>query len=286
VLEVSSYQAADVTTSPRIGVLTSLGSDHLPWHRNSDECYRADKLRLFSGSGSTPLIVNGHDETAWTSTAMLSGRIDGCAGRWRAAGSTLAADGITIVIHDPITRAHNATNVLLALTAAEAALGRALDPVLVERTLADFRGLPARQQQVAVVDGVAYIDDAIASNPMGAIAALDVFDTSPLVVIIGGTDRNVDIAALVDRLAAVPELRAVITLADLGARVADEIERRQSDITVVRLPDDVATAVATAAQLASSGDTVLFSPAAATTPAVGTYLDRSRLFVDAVARLL
>ncbi len=47
VVEVSSFQAAEVVTSPPASVLTSLAPDHLDWHRDIEAYYR-DKLRLIS----------------------------------------------------------------------------------------------------------------------------------------------------------------------------------------------------------------------------------------------
>ena len=45
VVEVSSYQAVDVTRSPGVVVLTSLAPDPLDWHGGVEPYYR-DKLRL------------------------------------------------------------------------------------------------------------------------------------------------------------------------------------------------------------------------------------------------
>ncbi|HTO80536.1 MAG TPA: Mur ligase family protein, partial [Methylocystis sp.] len=45
VLELSSYQTADLKHAPTIAVITSLYPEHAPWH-GSVERYYADKLRL------------------------------------------------------------------------------------------------------------------------------------------------------------------------------------------------------------------------------------------------
>jgi UDP-N-acetylmuramoylalanine--D-glutamate ligase len=56
VLEVSSYQAADLQQAPSIAVLTSLTEDHLDWH-GGVERYHADKLRVLSNSGGTAKVI-------------------------------------------------------------------------------------------------------------------------------------------------------------------------------------------------------------------------------------
>ena len=45
VLEVSSFQCADIDVAPALVLVTSLGADHLDWH-GSPENYRDDKLSL------------------------------------------------------------------------------------------------------------------------------------------------------------------------------------------------------------------------------------------------
>ncbi|HYJ76322.1 MAG TPA: Mur ligase family protein, partial [Kineosporiaceae bacterium] len=58
VAEVSSYQAALVSSPARLAVLTSLFPDHLPWH-GGVERYYADKLRLLRTADAA--LVNAAD---------------------------------------------------------------------------------------------------------------------------------------------------------------------------------------------------------------------------------
>src|SRR5690606_12891024 len=56
VMEVSSYQAADLAVSPRVAVVTSLYPEHLPWHGSYDQ-YVADNStwsRTIPRSSSSP----------------------------------------------------------------------------------------------------------------------------------------------------------------------------------------------------------------------------------------
>jgi UDP-N-acetylmuramoylalanine--D-glutamate ligase len=62
VLEVSSYQASDCTTSPAIGVLTALGEDHITWH-GTLERYHRDKTNVFAHPQLTKMIFHPDDET-------------------------------------------------------------------------------------------------------------------------------------------------------------------------------------------------------------------------------
>ena len=74
VVELSSFQTADVTTSPSVGILTLLSPDHLDWHRNLEN-YFDDKLRLFSHRADVPVAVNGCCDEAVARTSRLGGRV-------------------------------------------------------------------------------------------------------------------------------------------------------------------------------------------------------------------
>ena len=63
VVEVSSYQAAEVTRTPAVCVLTSLAPDHLDWHGSEEQYYR-DKLRLIEAGPPGALGVNAGSEEA------------------------------------------------------------------------------------------------------------------------------------------------------------------------------------------------------------------------------
>ena len=87
VVEISSYQATDVTTTPPVCVLTSLAPDHLDWHGGVEPYYR-DKLRLLEAGPDGPsgsVAVNAGSEEAVRRTAAHPHRpalrTDGSRGR-------------------------------------------------------------------------------------------------------------------------------------------------------------------------------------------------------------
>ena len=72
VVELSSFQTAEVTTSPTVGVLTLLAPDHLDWHRSLENYYRRQaapllapprrarrRQRLLRGGGGPQLAPRG-----------------------------------------------------------------------------------------------------------------------------------------------------------------------------------------------------------------------------------
>ncbi len=98
VVEVSSYQAADVQVSPGLVVLTSLAPDHLDWH-GSEEAYYRDKLRLIEAGPPGALAVNAGSGEALRRTAGHPRRtLFGPSGRVTVDGAaTVTVDGEMLV---------------------------------------------------------------------------------------------------------------------------------------------------------------------------------------------
>jgi UDP-N-acetylmuramoylalanine--D-glutamate ligase len=68
VIELSSYQLADLRARPTVSLVLNLSSEHLDWH-GSDEVYRRDKLRLAELGADGVLIANAADSTLRESLA-------------------------------------------------------------------------------------------------------------------------------------------------------------------------------------------------------------------------
>ncbi len=286
VVEISSYMAADMQRSPDVGVLTNLGEDHLTWH-GSVERYHADKLNLFAHDRLRRLIVSGADEPAVTATRGFSNRLlSGTAG-WIVGESSVSHAGHERTVDlsgTPLARNHFALDLCAALTAVEHASGSVPSLAAIESVVDNYTTLPSRLEPVATIDGAEYIDDALASNPFGACAALAAYPDRPVVILLGGQDRGVDLAPLI---AVIQERRAPISLV-LFSQTRDRMAAAFSDAGVAferYEGDDLDGPVRLAHQLASPGTVVLFSPAVPTPTSMGTYADRSRLFKAAVASL-
>src|SRR4029077_11820723 len=60
VVELSSYQIADLQSGPEVALITNLFKEHTDWH-GSEERYRAEKLRLLGLPGVRVAVLNGRD---------------------------------------------------------------------------------------------------------------------------------------------------------------------------------------------------------------------------------
>ncbi|MBR1945877.1 MAG: UDP-N-acetylmuramoyl-L-alanine--D-glutamate ligase [Alphaproteobacteria bacterium] len=263
VVEMSSYQCADLQYGFDISVVLNLYPEHIDWHKTHEQ-YFHDKLNILEHRNPEQVaILNSHDAL----TAMYA----------KDPKNAIYFDALdTIhVLGDyfykgtqklfktnavPLRGEHNLVNVCAALTVVEQAGG---DLFLCEEALKSFKPLPHRLQNVAIKNGVTYVDDSISTTPETAIAAMKSFGYSRIILIAGGFDREQDYTKLASFVAKAGT--KVIALPQTGVRLAEAVSEAGGEAVLVRNMQD---AVAKAVSMARFGDIVLLSPAA---PSYGVY---------------
>jgi UDP-N-acetylmuramoyl-L-alanine---L-glutamate ligase len=258
VVELSSYQIADLAAGPEVALVTNLFPEHVDWH-GSAEAYRAEKLRLLDLPGVRVAVLNGREGPLAALRPPCAVVRYGVRSGWDVlAGAVTRAGEVALAAGElPLAGDHNALNLCGALAAVEE-LGVALRAL--RGALADFEPLPHRLQTVAEVDGVLWVDDSISTTPESALAALASFPGRPAVLIAGGQDRGQEFGALGRALAR--RRAALVAVPTNGGRLL-------AAAAAAGLPSDraleageMAAAVAAARELAEPGGVVLLSPAA------------------------
>ena len=294
-VELSSFQLHWSPDVPVVaGAVLNLADDHVDWH-GSVGAYAEAKTRVWR----TGVAVGNRDDPA---VATLLAAAAG-----RQVGTTLQSPrpGELGVVEDLLVdRAfadvpgeatalaelgdlglpgdHNVSNALAAL-----ALARAFG-VPGHACRDGLRATPAgahRNEVVATVAGVTYVDDSKATNPHAAGASLSAYDR--VVWVAGGLLKGADVEPLV--AAASGRLRAAVLLGADRAPFREALARHAPHLPVVEVTrTDTACmleAVRAAASLAEPEDTVLLAPAAASFDCFADYAERGRLFADAVRGL-
>jgi UDP-N-acetylmuramoylalanine--D-glutamate ligase len=180
---------------------------------------------------------------------------------------------------------HLALDLCGALTAARLVLGRPVAAGVAEEVVRAYTVLPGRLETVAADASIEFVDDVLATNPLAVEAALDAFADRPVVLVLGGADRGLDLTALADRIAAHPEPLTAVLLSETTGRWKSLLGARGVAVVVVE-GDDVADAVTASVAVAPAGAVVLFAPCAPTPAALGNYVDRSRAFIEAASAVL
>ncbi|GAA4845221.1 UDP-N-acetylmuramoyl-L-alanine--D-glutamate ligase [Kitasatospora terrestris] len=303
-VELSSYQLHWAPSlRPHSGAVLNLAPDHLDWH-GSMEAYAADKGRIFQGN-QVACVYNLADPM--TEELVRGADVEeGC----RAIGFGLGApsvsnlgvvDGILVDRAFVADRAKNAAeigavadvdppaphNIANALAAAALARAYGVDAKAVRDGLRAFRPDAHRIAEVAVVDGVTWIDDSKATNTHAAAASLAAYE--PVVWIAGGLAKGATFDELV--AGAAGRLRAAVLIGQDRELIKDALARHAPDVPVVEAATGQTGAVAMAevvreaAALAEPGDTVLLAPACASMDMFTNYGERGDLFAAAVNEL-
>ncbi len=322
VLELSSYQLADLPRSPTVAVVTNLLRDHLPWH-GDEATYHADKLRILTAGDGPRLAVLSHADPRLRDAAERLRApvlwVDEPHGLHVAGGRVLDGPNDLCGVDElPVRGVIGARNVCAALECVRA-LGHEIPDLA--GALRDFATLPHRQEIVSTRAGRTWVDDSISTTPEAAMAAIAAFAPGPVVLLAGGVDRDQEYAALVDALAtgrvptgAIGEPPAEVSVAGLvalpgtGPALAEALARACSgdgaaptahgsdasgdgshpaiEVVPDGDPDTVsAAAVAAAVRIAPPGATVLLSPAAPSHNVFRDFEDRGDRFRAAVEAL-
>jgi UDP-N-acetylmuramoylalanine--D-glutamate ligase len=266
VVELSSFQIADLAVGPQVAVITNLFREHLDWH-GTEDAYRAEKLRLLELPGVRVAVLSAREQPLRRLKPAMPVRRYGSPEGWDAVGGGIARAGELVLdgAELPLRGEHNALNVCAALTAVEAF---GAEPPPLPAALEGFAALPHRLQTVAEHAGVAWVNDSISTTPESTLAALESFPGCELVLIAGGQDRGQDFSALAAALA--ERGVTLVAVPSTGPRLL--AAAREAGVPAERAVQaaDLAGAVAAAGALAGPAGVVLLSPAA---PSYDNYRD-------------
>jgi UDP-N-acetylmuramoylalanine--D-glutamate ligase len=284
VVEMSSFQLIDMEQSPGIAVCLLIVPEHQDWHQDMDE-YVGAKGNIFAQQRAGDLAVyDARNEFAVKLARLSAGRqvpylkAPGA----EVEGGKIIIGGVEIceVSEVGLLGPHNLENVCAAITATWDLVGA--DPAPVRQVVKSFRGLPHRLELVREVDGVRYINDSFAANPVAAIAALRSFD-EPKVLILGGLDRGLDMSALAAAVAG-SKVRQVVLVGESAQRIGECLQQAGfEDCNIVRGEMDLIVDKARSA--ARPGDVVLLSPGCPSFDSFKNFEDRGEQFKAAVAGL-
>jgi UDP-N-acetylmuramoyl-L-alanine---L-glutamate ligase len=275
VIETSSYQVTDLWSGPPTVAVTSLHPDHLDWHGSPDRYY-GDKLALGRLPGVRRTVANGADPLLRARAGALGADVE-----WITPGAGRAPRWVERL---GLLGQHNVTNALIA-RACLVSMGvpGADDDGRLAEAAAGFRGLPARLRTVGVVDGVRFVDDGLSTNVLPTLAALAAFADARVALIVGGFDRGIDYGELGRALAARPVPTMVLTVPDVGAKIAAAIaEAGPGPLLRVEACADEGVAARRGWAWAGPGGVVLLSPAAPSYGRYHDYTERSAVFAAAV----
>jgi len=265
VLELSSFQCQDLHKSPHIGVILNITQDHLddgtfrPSSHSTHQEYVLAKANLIAHQGPGDVAVL-HPALGPEFTGSVKGRK---------------------VIIDPKSAAkyrrkilgdHNLDNIAAAAAAAAAA---GVTEEVIAKAVESFAGVPQRLQKVTESNGVSYYNDSASTNPDSTIAAISSF-TQPIILIVGGSEKNLDFTALGRRIVTAPNVKGLVVIGQVARKILAAVKGFAGQTSAGA--SDMAEIIAQARSMAEPGDVILLSPGAASFGMFRNSKDRGNKF--------
>jgi len=282
VLELDSWQLqgfGEARISPNIAVFTNFMPDHLNYYRSDMNTYFADKANIFKFQRPGDVLIVG---------ASVAERI------------RVANPPLDPIVPEQISRKwklkiigeHNRKNASLVATALQAA---GLSDEEIQEGIESFEGVEGRLQFLREINGVKIYNDNNATTPEATIAALQTLQETRIILILGGTDKGLDMRDLISLIN--QRCKAVVLLAGSGTdSLLQAIPSSRAKLATgqasyklqapTRGPfNSLNQATSAALELAKEGDVVLFSPAFASFGMFKNEYDRNDQFLALIRKL-
>lgn len=286
VLELSSFQLEAVDTfHANIALLLNITPDHMDRYPHFD-AYAAAKYRIFRNqeSGDTAIVNANERRESPRDSRVRQWRFS--ATRHASPGAFLDGTDLVLEVNGEERRIPRASlrlqgqaNVENALAAWLAARAAGVSDMDVQIAFGTFAGLPHRMVLVRELDGVRWINDSKGTNVDATLASLEGFDSSSVILILGGKDKAGEFERMRDLVSA--KARTVLTIGKAAERIAGALQGTSEIVPA----GDMQHAIDWARTNARSGDTVLLSPACASFDQYRNFEHRGDHFEELVRSL-
>jgi UDP-N-acetylmuramoylalanine--D-glutamate ligase len=269
ILELSSFQLQDLKKSPAVAVITDVFPDHMEVHKSMNEYIEA-KSQIVRHQNKKGAVFYFKDNPLSRAIAKKS------------AGRKIG------VIGNPFGLKKN----YVMAAAVAAYLG--CPPEKIFHTIKNFKGLEHRMEFVREIRGIRFYNDSASTNPQTTAAAIrslsQVACRSPLILIAGGKDKNLDYAPLAKAIKKSGGVRKVILIGENKQKIKKALSRAKAPIKMAKnLKSALTAAYKDAKKLINLSTcqliTILLSPASASFDMFKDYADRGKKFKEIVLKL-
>ncbi len=286
VTEVSSFQLeGSLSFHPEVACILNVTPNHLDRHSSMDHYQRAKGRLLSYQNQESWAVLNADDPGAFGLAAQVQGRLAGFSRTQKVTGAYISQGQLFLSLPShagPICKRsemslrgrHHEENALAAASLA-GILGVA--PEVIGKVLTFFKGLRHRQQHIATIRGVTFINDSKSTTVDSGIRAIEAV-SGRVVLIAGGRDKGGDFRRL-KRLTR--KLKAAVLLGEDSLKIAAGL----NSSTRLHQAGDLNEAVCLAFSLAKTGESVLLSPMCTSFDMFQDFEERGERFVEAVRKL-
>jgi UDP-N-acetylmuramoylalanine--D-glutamate ligase len=285
VYEMSSFQLWDIEKSPHVAVILMIEPDHLNVHAGFDDYVLAKaNIAIHQQKGDVVIYHPTNEASAKAAAGSSGSRL-----RYLTPDAAFVENGavkmggMTICRTDEVglKGAYNLENVCAAVSAA---WQFSQDGESFALAIREFKGLEHRLEYVASKQGIEFYNDSFSSAPTATMAAITAF-TEPIVLIVGGFDKGVDLTPLAEKIAATGTIEKVVVIGQVRGKIAEVFERVGFTKFDSTDETDMKKIVDLAVSYTPKGGVILLSPGCASFDMFKNFYERGKLFKQAVSEL-
>ncbi|MBN1258140.1 UDP-N-acetylmuramoyl-L-alanine--D-glutamate ligase [Candidatus Peregrinibacteria bacterium] len=283
-LEVSSFQFADVTISPHIAAVLNITPNHLDWHADLEDYIHAKNNLIRHQRPEDWCVLNANDENS----RKLAAEAPSCV-FWvgeKKENHYAVWEGDSLVVRhggDPFEvtergRLKAKTHPDNFLFAAAVASLHQVPIGVAARQMENLTGIPQRLEFVREIDGVSFYNDSSCTTPESAEIAIENFPQGKLILMLGGSSKSADFSFLASKIVGT-DVRVYLYGLE-GERIKKAIEKTggAKQILTYNTSKDFRQIVEDVYHQAKQGDNVVLSPATASFDMFKNSKERGELF--------
>jgi len=296
--EISSFQLETTSTfHPHVSAVLNLTPDHLNRHYTFDN-YADVKFHISDMQDESDYCVLNYDDPETVNRAakvkkakviFFSRKRELEEGVFIKEGKIIVRengeDEVLLLMSDiQIPGTHNVENVLAAAAVAHF---MGIPSEVIQTVVHNFRGVEHRIEYVRELSGVVYYNDSKGTNPDAAIKAIEamksIHERTPgkTLLIGGGYDKGSTYDEWIESFG--DEVKYLVLIGATASKIS--ATAKAHNFTQVVIESSLREAVEFCFEHASSGDTVLLSPACASWDMFTGYEERGRMFKEYVNEL-
>ncbi|MFC1630302.1 UDP-N-acetylmuramoyl-L-alanine--D-glutamate ligase, partial [Patescibacteria group bacterium] len=207
VLELSSWQLDGLKKhekSPNAALITNIYPDHLNRYESFNSYVDSKKIIFLFQKKKDSLFLNYDDEAVRSFSKLTKSKVHFFSKSEMPDNVSKAAfisSGRVVFKNEPVTNLknlklkadHNLSNILAAVSLAKFSKVPSKN---IEKVLKKFSGIEGRQELIAEIQGVKYVNDTTSTMPLSSTVALKSFSSqfpkAKIILIAGGQDKGLE----------------------------------------------------------------------------------------------
>ncbi len=262
VLELDSWQLQGFghsKISPHISVFSNFLPDHMNYYMGNMNQYFRDKANIFKYQNKDNYLILSQQ-----AEKEIEKRFKG-----KIKSQVVNRDSFPKNWPTQLIGQHNKNNLALGIKVLEI-LG--IKKNLIKKAVEEFKGIPGRLELIKKINNVSYYNDTNASSPEAVIAALKSFQKENIILIAGGSDKNLDFKQMIKEIK-----KRVKSLILIKGKGTEQMNKHLKDYPF-ELVGNMKEAVKKAKGFSKKNDIVLLSPGTASFGVFKNEYDRGEQF--------